>query len=271
MIKYVYIVVVLFAIALSSCSDYNKVLKSDDYGEKFEMANFLYDSVGTVGSKVRSIALYEQVYQRSPKEAEGELAYFRIGKAYYESRDFYMAGYYLSQFPIRFPMSVKAEESTFLSAMCSVQNSPEWSLDQMETDVAINNLQQFVNRYPNSYLVDSCNSIIDRLRFKLETKSFESIALYSKTENYMAAESSALTFLEDYPMSVFKEEVHYLLVKNSFFLAKNSIEAKKKERIEQTIERYSTFVAAFPTSKFIRLLEPNDNLMRKELEDYVEK
>lgn len=269
MTKFTYILIGLFALTLvSSCSDYNRVLKSDDYGEKFDMANYLYDSVGSSSSKVRSISLYEQIYQRSPKQAEGELAYFRIGKAYYESGDYYMAGYYLSQFSQRFPYSPKAEESLFLSAMCSVNNSPEWSLDQMETDVAINNLQQFVDRYPNSYLIDSCNNIIDGLRFKLETKSFEAIRLYSKTENYMAAESSALTFLDDYPMSIFKEEVHYLLVMNSFYLAKNSIETKKKARIEQTIERYSTFVAAFPESKYIRTLAGYDDLMRKELKEY---
>lgn len=269
MIKYTYIFIGLAAILfVSSCSDYNRVLKSDSYGEKFDMANYLYDSVGTSSSKVRSIALYEQIYQRTPKQGEGELAYFRIGKAYYVSGDYYMAGYYLSQFPQRFPYSPKAEESMFLSAMCSVNNSPEWSLDQMETDVAINNLQQFVDRYPNSTLIDSCNNIIDGLRFKLETKSFEGIKLYSKTENYMAAESSALTFLDDYPMSVFKEEVHYMLVINSYFLAKNSIEVKKKERIEQTIERYSTFVAAFPESNFIRTLAAHDDVMRKELKEY---
>ena len=68
----------------------------------------------------------------------------------------------------------------------------------------------------------------------------------------MAAASSALTFMDDYPMSVFKEDVHLFVSMNSYYLAKNSIEKKKKERIEQTIERYSTFVAAFPESKYIR-------------------
>jgi outer membrane protein assembly factor BamD len=84
----------------------------------------------------------------------------------------------------------------------------------------------------------------------------------------MAAESSALTFMEDYPMSEFKEEVHYLLVLNSYFLAKNSIEKKKKARIEQTIERYSTFVAAFPESKYVRMLASYDDVMRKDLKEY---
>jgi len=252
-------------VLLSSCSEYNKVLKSDDYNQKFETANSLYDQEGTSG-KARSIALYEQVYQRFPKRGEGEVSYFRIGKAYFLNGDYYMAGYYLGAFPNRYPVSTKAEEATFLSAMCSVQNSPEWPLDQLETDVAINNLQQFVDRYPNSVLVDSCNNIIDGLRFKLETKDYETVALYAKTENYRAAVSSAVTFLDDYPMSVFKEEVHYILVKNSYFLAKNSIDSKKMERIEHTIERYSTFVAAFPDSKYHKMLTGYDDVMRQELE-----
>lgn len=251
---------------LFGCSEYNKVLKSDDYDAKFAMANAQFES-NKKTEMLRSVALYEQIYQRLPKQGEGELAYFRIGKAYYLNKDYYMAGYYLGVFPQRFPYSPKAEEAYFLSAMCSVNNSPEWSLDQLETEVAINNLQQFVDRYPSSELVDSCNNIIDKLHFKLETKAFEAIRLYSKTENYRAAASSAVTFLSEYPMSGFKEEVYYILVKNSYYLAKNSVEEKKMERINETIERYSNFVAAFPVSDYHRLLEPLDKEMREALKN----
>ena len=253
-------------LTLFGCSEYNKVLKSDDYGAKFEMANAQFES-NKKSEMLRSVALYEQIYQRFPKQGEGEVAYFRIGKAYYMNADYYMAGYYLGVFPQRFPYSPKAEEAYFLSAMCSVNNSPEWSLDQMETEVAINNLQQFVDRYPNSELVDSCNAIIDKLHFKLETKSFEAIKLYSKTENYRAAASASVTFLSEYPMSIFQEGVHYILVKNSYYLAKNSVEDKKMERINETIERYSTFVAAFPVSDYHRSLEPLDKEMREALKN----
>lgn len=252
---------ILFSfVLLASCSSYNKVLKSDDYGQKFELANKLYED----GQEVRSIALYEQVYQRMPKTGEGELAYFRIGRAYYIGGDYYMAGYYLGMFSQRFPASPKAEEALFLSAMCSVQNSPQHSLDQNETELAINDLQQFVNRFPSSNLVDSCNTIMDRLRFKLEKKEFEAVKLYSKTENYRAAVSSAMTFMEDFPMSEFKEEAGFLLIKNSYLLSKNSVESKKKERIEQTIERYRKFVDDYPESKYMNLVTNYHDLAVKE-------
>ena len=161
---------------LSSCNGYNKVIKSDDYTLKFETANALYDEE----SYTRSIVLYEQIYQRYPKTNQGEVAYYRIGKSYYNVEDYYMAGYYLGAYSTRFPFSPKAEEALFLSAMCSVQNSPEPSLDPNDTELAIRDLQSFIDRYPNSTLVDSCNQTIDKLRYKLEIKDFEALSIILK-------------------------------------------------------------------------------------------
>ncbi|MDX2362804.1 MAG: outer membrane protein assembly factor BamD [Crocinitomicaceae bacterium] len=265
--KHSLIIFLAALLGLASCKGYNSALKSDNYAEKFEMANTLFEG----GDEVRSIALYEQIYQRMPKTGEGELAYFRIGKAYYVGEDYYMAGYYLGMFSRRFPSSPKAEETLFLSAMCSVKNSPGVSLDQNETELAINDLQQFVNRYPNSILIDSCNVTIDRLRFKLETKDFEAVKLYAKTENYRAAVSSAMTFMGDYPASIFKEDAYFILVKNSYLLSKNSIESKILERIDQTMERYRTFVAEFPESKYATQVANYNDLAAKDKEDYLKK
>ncbi|MBU2020184.1 MAG: outer membrane protein assembly factor BamD [Bacteroidetes bacterium] len=239
------VVSLLLILTVTSCSEYNKVLKSDDYQRKFELAESLYSKK----KFDRSIAIYEQIYQRFPKTGEGELSYYRIGKAYYEIEDYYMAGYYLGSFTQRFPFSANAEECLFLSAMCSVKNSPKASLDAADTELAINDLQLFTDRYPNSSLIDSCNQIIDKLRFKLETKEFSAVQLYSKTENYRAAVVSAEAFLEKYPISKFREETYVILLDNSVLLAKNSVDSKKVERISQTSERYSTFVIEFPQSE----------------------
>jgi outer membrane protein assembly factor BamD len=252
----------LLSCILLSCSEYNKVLKSDDYNRKFEYANNLYD-----GKKyARSIAIYEQVYQRFPKAGEGELSYYRIGKSYYQESDYYMAGYYLGTFTSRFPYSEKAEEALFLSAMCSVKNSPEASLDPNDTELAINDLQMFVDRYPNSNLIDSCNQWIDKLRFKLETKDFEAVKQYSKTQYFRAAVVSAQSFLKQYPLTRYKEEASYILVRNSYLLARNSVDNKKLERIEETIERYRNFVGEFPASPYKRELDTFRDGIDKELQ-----
>jgi len=260
--KIIFFAIGTFVLVLSSCSGYNKVIKSDNYDDKFKMANELYDK----GEELRSVALYEQVYQRIPKSGEGEVSYFRIGKAYFINGDYVMAEYYMGQFAQRFPTSVRAEEATFLSAMCSVEKSPEFSLDQTETEIAINNLQQFIDRYPNTELLDTCNTIIDKMRGKLTYKDYTIVKMYSKTEQFHAAVSSALTFIDDYPKSEYLEEVHYILIKNSYLLSKNSIENKKVERIEDTFERYRTFVVQFPESKYQNTLAGYIDALNKEKE-----
>jgi outer membrane protein assembly factor BamD len=251
-----------FVLLLVSCSSYNDVVKGDDYQRKFDLANELFDN----GDYLRSVTLYEQIYQRMPKSGEGELAYFRIGKSYYEAEDFPLAGYYLGAFTQRFPFSNKTQEAMFLSAMCAVNSSPDHTLDQSETELAISYLQQFIDTYPQSNLVDSCNQTMDRLRYKLELKDYDGVKLYDKTENYRAAVMAANTFLQDFPMSTHREEIAFILVQNSYLLTINSIENKKCERIDETKERCYNFANEFPDSELIKSVDVILKKMTQEFE-----
>jgi outer membrane protein assembly factor BamD len=107
---------------------------------------------------------------------------------------------------------------------------------------------------------------MDRLRLKLEKKDYEAVNLYVKMEDYRAAVTASLTFMEDYPRSKNREEVYYLLVKNSYQLAKNSVESKKRERIEESIERSRNFAAEYPNSKYKREVDNYFDLLNKDLE-----
>ncbi|MEN9302728.1 MAG: hypothetical protein RL264_1157 [Bacteroidota bacterium] len=251
---------VLGLFVLLACSDYNQVIKGDDYQRKFDTANRLYDEKRFD----RCIILYEQVYQHSPKSGEGELSYYRLAKSYFETKDYYMSGYYFSSFIQRFPYSPKSEECFFYMALSNVKNSPEYNLDQTETEQAIASVQSFIDRYPNSTLVDTCNNIIDKLRFKMETKDYEAVKLFSRTENFRAAVTSSEIFLEKYLNSVYSEEIAFLLVKNSYFLTINSIPSKKSERIEQTIERINNFALRFDKSAYLKEVDNYLDLINKE-------
>lgn len=249
----------VFVVLLTACSDYAKIVKGSDYSQKFVTANALYDQK----EFDKAIVLYEQIYQHAPKSGEGELSYYRMAQSYYEIEDFYMAQYYYSSYMQRFPYSDKSEEILFMIAMCSVKNSPEHTLDQTETELAISNVQQFVDRYPGSYLVDSCNLIIDQLRFKLERKEFETVQLYDRTENFKAAVAAGELFMEHYSRSAYMEEAHYMVVKNSYFMTINSIESKKSERSAQTTERFRNFALRYEGSKYLKELEGYVALLEK--------
>lgn len=248
------VITLLILLSLVSCSSYNQIVKSDDYEAKFNEANRLFAEK----KYERSITLYEQVFQRSPKSPQGEISFYRLGKAAYNYGDWYLASYYLTSFQTKFPYSNFVEETIYLAAMCAVENSPDASLDQNETEMALNELQGFISRFPNSNHVDTCNLIMDKLRFKLQTKEVMNVRLYSKTENFRAATVSAASFLDNYPISTYREEIAYLLAKNYYYLTINSIETKREERFEKTAESYLDFLAEFPNSLYLRELEEHN-------------
>lgn len=240
------IISVSFLLLFFSCSEYNEIVKSDDYELKLSKAETLYEA----GSYNRALPLYEQVYQRSPRDGRGELAYYRLAKSYYAIEDYYMAGYYFSNFVNRFPSSTKGEECLFMGAICSVKLSPEASLDQEETELALNDLQLFVQRYPNSNLVDSCNLVMDQLREKLEYKAFLSVKLYAQTERFKAAVVSGKSFIESYPQSQYREEVSFIMLENASILAEKSVFSKQKERLEDVLEIYSSYQVSFDKRRY---------------------
>jgi outer membrane protein assembly factor BamD len=251
----------ILASVFISCSGYNKVLKSDDFELKRTYANDSY----SFKQYDRSAALYEQIYQRYSQGPVGEEAYFRLGMSYYNMKDFYLAGYYFSNFATRFFFSTQAEEAKFLSAICAVKVVPKTSLDQAETHQALQSLQEFVNQYPSSQLVDSCNRVMDRLNLQLENKAWENAFLYYHMEQYRGAAAAMDVFVEDYPGTKKKQEAMFIAAKSSYFLAENSIEVKKLERFELLLERCVTFANLFPESKHY-----NEILgFRKKAEKYI--
>ena len=262
MTKYSLIILGFLTILMSSCSGYNKVIKGDDYDRKQEVAAKYYEAE----QWDRAATLYEQIYQRFSKGPKGEESYFRLAYCNYMMEDYYLAGYYFSNFRERFFLSPYAEEATFLGAMCSVKNSPNYSMDQTDTRTALAELQRFLGYYPESHLVDSCNAMMDRLQSKLEKKAYESAKLYDKMRNYRATVTAFDSFVEEYPGTEHREEAIYLAARSQFLLAENSIDSKKYERYEDSIKRCRKFANLFPTSKYLKEIDGYLKSSEKELE-----
>ena len=237
-------------LSITACSDFNKVMKSKDNEYKKKRAIEYYNTK----EFTNAAAVLEDIIPYFKLSADGEKLYYYYCMANYEIGDYYLASYYFRRFINQYPSSIYAEECQFLSAICSVNNSPEYSLDQTDTLNALDQLQIFVDMHPNSSLVDSCNSIMDGLNLKLQKKQFQGAKQYHRTENYKAAVVDLENHLVDYPRSVYREETMYLTVLSYYELAINSIESKKRARLNETLKSYRKFVASFPDSEYTKEL-----------------
>jgi len=266
----IFIVLLLIISSFNSCSDYYHLTKEKSTAtneEKKEAALKYYEKK----DYVKAITLLEDIIPFYKLTSEGEHLYYIYCLSNYKFEDYYLAGYYFKRFIRQYPSSKHTEEALFLSSLCSVQNSPEYSLDQTETYNALDQLQIFIDQYPNSNRIDSCNTIMDELRGKLELKQFEYAKLYYKTQRYKSAVVALKETLTKYPESKYKEDIYFLLVKSNYELAINSIESKKMERLNNTIKSYRTFVAAFPDSKMIGEVKSIHNQTEKAIKEMKSK
>ncbi|MDP2423321.1 MAG: outer membrane protein assembly factor BamD, partial [Bacteroidales bacterium] len=200
--KNVFIALVLL-LTVSSCSKYQRLVKSTDYEEKYQMAMVFYEQT----DYYRALQLFDQLlpFYRGTDRAE-RLSYY-YAYAHYHQRDYVLGSFYFKRFAKTFPRSQFAEECAFMSAYCQYLDSPKHSLDQTNTNEAIKELQLFINMYPQSGRIEECNRLIDNLRAKLELKDMEIARLYFKMENYTAAITAFKNVLKAFPETRFREEI----------------------------------------------------------------
>lgn len=232
---------------LTSCSKYNKLLKSQDIELKYQKALEFYAEE----DYQRALPLFEEMIAVTRGTSRSETVYYHYAYCYYGIRDFYLASFYFDTFTKTYPNSDKVEECAFMAAYCHYMNSPIPSLDQSDTKRAIDKFQLFLEKYPETNRKDTCNALVSELVGKLETKAFDNAALYHQVQQYKAAVVALNNVIKDYPNSEYKEEVLFLILESNYLLASRSVESKKHERLKNTVKSYHNFVDSFPNSSKI--------------------
>ncbi|OFY91901.1 MAG: hypothetical protein A3K10_02370 [Bacteroidetes bacterium RIFCSPLOWO2_12_FULL_31_6] len=230
---------------------YQRLLKSTDYTLKYDRAIVYYDKKDFY----RALPLFEELLNIYKGTTKAQEIYYYYAYCHYGMGDYLLASYHFKNYTSTFPKGIHAEECQFMNAYCYYRESPVSSLDQEATLKAINEFQLFANLFPQSSRIARCNELIDELRFKLETKSYETGKLYLKTENYKAAIVALNNTLKDFPASKFKDEILYLILKANYFLAINSIDEKKEPRLQDALESYNKCISFSKSQDYIKDIE----------------
>nr|WP_235843201.1 outer membrane protein assembly factor BamD [Maribacter hydrothermalis] len=243
--------ILLIAIALQSCSEYQKVLKNDDVKAKYDLAEKYYEE----GDFKRANRLYEQIAPKYVGKPQGERVMFFLSNSYFQRGDFNMAGYQLERFIKSYPKSDKVVEASFLGAKSYYKLSPDYSLDQTETDKALLKLQNFINTYSESEYFAEANAMAQELTDKKEKKAFEIVKQYNKLGEFnydmlKSAVAASDNFVSDNPGSKYREEAMFVKLDALTHMAMNSFESLKTERLKTAKAAYNTLKKKYPESKF---------------------
>jgi len=239
-------------VVVTSCGDYQKLLKSNDHELKYEKGLAYYEE----GDYMRAATLLGDLIGIFRGTEKSESSHYIYADCLYNMKDYIMAEHYFSMFVQNYPTSDKTEEAQFMSAYCSYMMSPNPRLDQTTTYEALEGFQLFINLYPDSERAKEATVLMDELRDKLVYKAYLNAKLYYNMGNYMgnnykSAVISARNTLDDYPDTQYREELSFLILDAKYLEAINSVLDKQEERLRDTLDEYYSFVNEFPQSRYL--------------------
>lgn len=262
------LLLVIFAFfALSACNrQQDLAMKSADKDFILKVANEKFEKKKWKDA----IALYERLSNLVAGTDDAANVVYNSAYANYYDKNYKLAGHQFKNFAVTFPQDKRAEDASYMSALCYYQGSMDYNLDQSSTELAINELQNFLNSYPNSEKSKNINELIDELTYKLEFKAYENARQYYKMADYRAASVAFENVLEDFPSTKLREKIYDYMLKSKYELAVNSIYDLKKDRIENAIAFTKQVEREVPNSANAKTATDLRTKLEKEKVSFIE-
>lgn len=240
------LILLVVAFLFTGCDGYQKILKSNDTELKYKTALEYYNKK----DYYKAIQLLDNLRAVTRGTDKAEDVYYYYAYAHYKNNEYILASYYFRSFAKSYPKSDKREECLYMAAYCKFLQAPKYYLDQTTTKEAIDELQLFINMYPQSKRVMDATKHIKELKARLEKKDFHKADMYHRMENWEAAAYALNAFLEEYPVSKYREQALFKIMDSHYNYAENSVRDKKIERYNKVIEAYENLMAEYPESTF---------------------
>lgn len=236
------LIITLAAFALISCRSQDLIRPGDSLEVAFEKAKSQYDQ-----EKWSSAAdAFETVVSIGRGTDLGQDAQFYLAESYYNSRRYLLAASEYERYTSFYPRSERRELADFKAAVSYYNMSPRYKLDQTYTREAIERFRLFVSRHPDSERVSEASEHIDELRNKLARKKYEAANFYMRTERFQAATVYHDVVIDQYPESKWAERALVDQIEAYILYADDSVQERQKERYEEAVTSYETYLQLFP-------------------------
>lgn len=204
------------------------------------------------GEYFKALPIFDELHTLYKGTNKAEEVDYLLAYTHYGLGANMLASYYFKIFTLTYPFSKHNEELAYMAAYCYYLESPKSTLDKTNTVKAIQELQAFIDKYPESEKVSACNGLIDDLTEKVHDKVYKIAKLYYDIEDYNAAITALNNVITDYPTIDNQSEIQFLILDANYKLATNSVASKKVERLNNTIASYRYFSKSFPENQKIK-------------------
>lgn len=239
----------------------------ENFDQSYERAMRYYNNQ----QYLSAAGVFEELYPLSLGTPRADTILYLFAYCYYKNEDYNMAALHFRDYVRRYPNTDNTEEAFYYCISAIYNTSPDYSLDQSNTEYAIEQIKAFIQAYPNNKHIEECNVMLDALRVKMARKRLEILKLYYNTDHFEACQIAAKNFFNDYSYSPLMSEAVYYLVLNNYEYARKSVEGKKEERYKACLEACNRMERDFPDTKYFKETNKIAQDVRKILAKYNNK
>lgn len=249
--KKVLFLLTMITVLLASCGEYNKILKSTDYELKYSYAKKYFNSK----QYSKSATILEELVPIFKGSAYAEESLYLLAQSYYGQKDYQTASQYFQTYFTTYPKGEYTELSRYYSGYGLFLDSPDPRLDQAQTYKAIEQLQLYLEYYPQSERAEEAQTIMFDLQEKLAYKELLAARLYYNLGTYMGNNYEACVItsrnaLKDYPYSKHREEFMFFVISSKYELAIVSVEERLQGRYREVVDEYYNYTNEYPEGKY---------------------
>ncbi len=245
----------------------SKKVTFENFDQQYERAMRYYKNE----QYLSAAGLFEDLYPLSLGTPRADTILYLFAYCYYMNADYDMAAFHFRDYVRRYPNSERTEDAFYYGTSAIYKTSPDYSLDQSNTEYAIEQIKAFIQAYPDNSHIEECNVMLDALRLKLARKDLEVLILYYNTDHYEACQIAAKNFFNEYSYSPLMPEAIYYLVLNNLEFAKKSVERKKEERYKACLDACNRLLLNYGETQYTKEVERISHEVEKQLSKYNKK
>ena len=251
-----------------SCGEYNKVLKSTDTELKYSYARKYFNDK----QYTKSATLLEDLVPVLKGTADAEESLYLLAQSYYGQKDYQTAAQYFNTYYTTYPKGEYVELARYYSGYGLYLDSPDPRLYHAQTYKALEELQVYLEYYPQSERAADAQNLMFELQEKLALKELMAARLYYNLGSYMGNnfQSSIITAqnaLDSYPFSRYREEFIFLMLQSKYELAMASVTEKLQGRYRDVVDEYYNYVNEYPEGKYRKQAQRFFNYASKQITD----
>lgn len=235
----------------SSCGEYNKVLKSQDLELKYSYAKKYFNEQ----KYTRSATLLETLYPLFRGSQYAEESLYLLSQSYYGMGDYQTATQYFETYYTTYPKGEYTELARFYAGYGLYMDSPDPRFDQSMTYKAIEQLQLYIEYYPQSERAEQAQNMMFELQERLALKELYAVRLYYNLgtyggNNYQSCIVTAQNALDNYPYSRHREEFKYYMLCSKYDMALVSVESRLQSRYRDVVDEYYNYINEYPEGRY---------------------